>query len=460
VTARARTGTVVALGVVAGSLVGFGIGAAGCSYDTDLSATLPVDAAAGPEADAPRGDAGPLITVTSLAPALTSAPPVKASATWAAYRLDEGDWRVISPSAPGTYSFPVAVARWSLALVCASDDSALSTVYVHHRTNATPDVEVTLDASCTKPPPAAEFAFTGRLTNIPATTQWFDFGYARDSRGEAIPVSGTTGTYEVVGIEPGTWDIAFGIRDEPFKAITRFVMRRGEVVKSDETIDVDVTGPGSFAPGTKPIRLHGLVRGDTVTPSIFYAAGGPLGIDVGPQDVPDGQPDVSLVYSTVPAASQIAGDRYRGELSAIQDRRTGGRTITFDIHEPIDLDMTFLPEPPEPTVRVLGVSPHARFETRFPVVAGAERHEIEALAMLNRRTQHAFRSTYDAIYVASAMELVDTTPDLSSLPGWKPEWGLPSAIPTSVLATAYEKSHPLGDGKMQRATSKGVTVTP
>jgi hypothetical protein len=458
VAARALAGTVVALGLVSGSLVALGVGGAGCSYDTDLSATLAADAA-GVEADAPP-DAGPLLTVTSFAPALTAALPVKTSATWAAYRLDEDDWHAVVPSAPGTYSFPMAVARWTIALVCASDDGALSTVYVHHRTNATPSVDVTLDSSCTTPPPAAELAFTGTLTNLPATTQWLDFGYARDSRGEAIPVSGTTGTYEVVGIEPGTWDLAFGVRDEPFKAITRFVMRRGEVVSRDEKIDIDVTGPGSFALGARSLQLHGLVRGDTVTPSIFYAAGGPLGIDLGPQQVPDGMPDVSLVYSTVPAASQLAGDRYRGELGAVHDRRTGGRTIMFDIHEAIDLEMTFLPEPPEPTVTVLGVAPHARFETRFPVVAGAARHEVNALAMLNRRTQHAFHSTYDAIYVASAMELVDTTPDLSSLPGWKPEWGLPSAVPISVLATAYEEPAALGDGTMQRTTSKGVTVTP
>lgn len=169
---------------------------------------------------------------------------------------------------------------------------------------------------------------------------------------------------------------------------------------------------------------------------------------------------MSLVYSTVPAASQLAGDRYRGELGAIQDRRTGGRTIVFDIHEAIDLDMTFLPVAPVPTVTVLGVAPHARFETRLPVVAGAARHEVEILAMPNRRTRHAFRSTYDAMHVAPATELVDTTPDLSSLPGWKPAWDLPSAVPTSVLATAYERPRALGDGTMQRTTSTGLTVTP
>ena len=107
-------------------------------------------------------------------------------------------------------------------------------------------------------------------------------------------------------------------------------MKRGTVVNGDATMDVDLTGPGSFAPGSKALRLHSLIKGDTVTPVVFYGAGGPLGIDVGPQDVPDGQPDVTLAYSTVPAAAQVASDRYHGELMAEQDRRTGSRMIAFD----------------------------------------------------------------------------------------------------------------------------------
>lgn len=434
--------------------------AAGCSRDTDLSATILHD---GGDADADATaavDAGPMITVTTLAPALTAAPAAKASATWAAYRLDDGEWRGLSPASEGTYTFPLAVARWTIALVCASDDDSLSTVFVHHRTNATPDVTVTLDDGCSPPPPPAEYAFTGTLHNVPSTTEWLDFGYARDSRGDAIPVSGTTGTYEIVGIEPGTWDFSFGVRDDSFHALTRFVMRRGHAVTGDEVVDVDMTGPGSFVPGTRSLVLHGLRTGDTVTPSIFYAAGGPFGIDVGPQDVPAGQSDVTLAYSTVPEAMQIAGDRYRGELGAEQDRRSGTRTITFDVHQAVDLDLTFLPDPPAPVVTVISTSPQVTFETRLPVLPDAERHEVIAQASSNRRSPHTIRSTYDAIYVGSSPEIVDTTPDLSTVPGWRSAWGLVSGAAATIFATGFEKPQPVGDGTMQRSASKGVTLTP
>lgn len=450
-------GSLVALGVTAGVSFALAGSAAGCDGDTDLSATLNDG---GNEADATPRDAGPRTIVTTLAPRLTSAPAVKASATWAAYRLDDGEWHTLAPESEGSYAFPLAVARWTLALVCASPDDELTTVAIHHRTSATSVVELTLDEYCTPAPPPAEYAFTGTLTNIPTTTQWFDFGYARTSRGEAIPVSGATGTYEIVGIEPGTWDLSFAVRDEPFRPITRFVMKRGAVVTSDAIIDVDLTGPGSFAPGSKSLQLHSLVTGDTVTPVVFYGAGGPLGIDVGPQDVPDGQPDVTLAYSTVPAAVQAATDRYYGELMAEQDRRTGSRMISFDVHEPIDLDMTFLPDPPVAPVVVVATSPHVRLETKLAVLPNAERHEVMALAARNRRTQLGWRSTYDAPSVGTATLVTDVTPDLSALAGWKPAWGLPTGVATTVFVTAFETPKALGDGKMQRSASKGQVVTP
>lgn len=430
---------------------------AACDRDTDLSFTLNDG---GPDADASPADAGPHITVTTLAPALTLAPPALVSATWAAYRLDDGDWVPLAPASEGTYTFPLAVARWTVALVCASADDALVTVTLDHRTNATPDVSITLDDACTPSPPPAEYAFTGTLTNIPTTTQWFDFGYARTSRGEAIPVAGATGTYEIVGIEPGTWDLSFGVRDEAFRPLTRFVMKRGTAVSRDATIDVDLAGPGSFAPESKALALHALIKGDTVTPVVFYGAGGPFGIDVGPQDVPDGQPDVRLAYSTVPAAAQMASDRYHGELKAEQDRRTGSRMITFDLHDAIDLDMTFLPDPSEPRVAVTGTSPYVRLETRVTLLADAERHEITATAARNRRAQVAWRSTYDANHVGTAPGIVDVTPDLSALPGWNPAWGLTVGLSTSVFVTAFERPRALGDGKVQRSASKGLELTP
>ena len=455
--ARRSRGSLVAFVLAASAWLALVAVGAGCDRDTDLSGTLHDGGDAGA---APQVDAGAAITVTTFAPAFTSAPAARASASWAAYRLDEGEWSPLAPASEGTYRFPIAVARWTIALVCASPDDGLVTVFLHHRTNATPDVDFALEEYCTPPAPPAQYAFTGSLTNIPTSTQWFDFGYARTSRGEAIPVSGATGTYEIVGIEPGTWDFSFAVRDEPFLPITRFVMKRGTVVTSDAKVDVDLTGAGSFAPGSKTLQLHALRKGDTVSPVVFYGASGPLGIDVGPQDVPDGPPDVTLAYSTMPPPLQVVSDRYSGQLMAEQDRRTGSRMITFDIHDAIDLDMTFLPEPALAEVVVVGTSPSVRFETKFAVMEDAERYEVTALAARNRRAHLSWRSTYDVKNVGSARAVDDVLPDLSALPGWSPAWGLPVGLTTSVFVTTFESAKPLGDGKMQRSVSKGQELTP
>ena len=448
-------GSLAALFVASG-LVGVTMGGSGCDRDTEVR--FPPDGGDASDGDAPDVvDGGPTITVTSFAPTLTSAPAAKAAATWVAYQLDDGEWRPLAPASAGTYLFPLPNVRWAVALVCASEDNADSTVYVHRRTAATVSLDVSLDEHCTPPPPAAEFAIAGNLANVPPTTEWLDFGYARDSRGVTAAVSGGVSPYEMVGIAPGTWDLSFGIRDNAGGPLSRVVIRRAEVVAGDKMFDVDVTGALSFAPSSKALVLRNLLPGDTVAPKIFYASGGPFGIDVGPQDVPAAPPDPALAYSTIPEGFQMPGDRYHGALLAEQDRRTDGRTIRFDIHNALDLDLTFLAEPPEPVVVVLAVAPQVRLETKFPVLANAVRHEVLAVAGGNRN-KRAWRATYDAAYVGGAAEVVDSMPDLSSLPGWSAAWGLAAGEMARVLATGVEKSGSLGDGTVQRSAGRAVSV--
>lgn len=442
------------------ALIVLGSALAACSHDTDLGARS--EAGAGAEEarapDAPSSGTG--ITVTTVAPALTSAPGEKVSATWAAYRLDEGEWRVLGPTAPGTYTFAVPAARWSVALVCASDAEALSTVFVHRRTAQTRALEVSLEAQCAPPPPPAEFAIVGAIEHLPPTTQWLDFGYARDTRGSVLPVAGGKGSYEEVGVAPGTWDLGFGIRDDSFGVLTRIVLLRATPISADRKLDIDATGPASFTPSSKRLVLRGLEVGDTVTPQVLYAAGGPLGIDVGPQEVPADVAEATLAYSTVPELMQQAGDRYRGVIRSQRDRREALRSVDFSVHQALDIEVSLLPVAAKPSVVVLGTAPQVRLETRFAALASAVRHEALVVAEVNRRTQHAWHATFDALVVAGSAEVVDSMPDLSALSGWKREWELPVGVTATVTATSYEMPQALGDGTMQRATGSTETVTP
>jgi hypothetical protein len=85
---------------------------------------------------------------------------------------------------------------------------------------------------------------------------------------------------------------------------------------------------------------------------------------------------------------------------------------------------------------------------------------VLATSSTNRRTVHAWHATYDAAYVAGAAEIVDTMPELASLPGWNVVWDLPVGVEVSVLATGYETPAPLGDGMMQRVASKAAAIRP
>lgn len=452
----ARTGVPASAACAALACVLGALGA--CSEDTDLGLQADSGAGEGGVLDAPSSGTG--MTVTTLAPTLTAAPAAKASATWAAYRLDDGEWRVLAPTAVGTYTFAAPVARWAIALVCASGDDALTTVFIHRRTAATRSLEVALEAQCTPEPPPAEFTLVGTISNLPATTQWLDFGYALDTRGGVLPVAAGKASYEMVGVAPGTWDLGFGIRDDSFGALTRMFLLRETTVSADRTLDIDATGPASFAPASKRLVLRGLESKDTITPQIFYAAGGPHGIDVGPQDVPVDMPDVTLAYATVPEAMQVAGDRYHGVITAERDRREAVRTIELSVHRAVDIDVSLLAVAAVPRVVVLGTTPQVRLETRFPVLANAARHEVHVLAEVNRRTRHVWHATFDAAVVAGTSEVVDTMPDLSALPGWRSEWALPIGLPAAVTATGHEAPQTLGDGTLERATGNTTELTP
>jgi hypothetical protein len=434
---------------------------AACNGDTELGTLdASVDSGGEPESAPDAASNGTGITVTSLAPALTSAPGEKASATWAAFQLDDGEWRPLGPAPEGTYTFSVPVARWAIALVCASNDGSVSTVSVHRRTAATRALEVSLETQCTPDPPPAEFVLAGTISNLPPTTTWLDFGYARDTRGMVLSVASGQGSYEVVGVAPGTWDLGFGIRDDSFGMLTRIFLLRGTILSADRTLDIDATGPASFAPASRRLLVRGVEAGDTVTPRVLYAAGGPHGIDVGPQDVPVDMNDVLLTYATVPDAMQLPGDRYHATITAERDRRVTLRSIELDVHQAVDLDVSFLPVAPKPTVVVRAKAPQVRLETRFPVLASAVRHEVRVRAEVNRRTPRVWLATFDAASVAGSVEVVDAMPDLAALPGWRSDWGLPVGVNATVTATSYEAPQAIGDGMGQRASGNSATITP
>ena len=395
------------------------------------------------------------ITVSTLAPAVPGSPGGKASAAWAAWQADDGPWQVLTPTAVGTYSFAATGARWAIALACA-DGSSSSAVDVHRRLADTVSLEVTLEPECLVTPAAFQ-TLSGTLSNVPATTTWLELGYALESRGSALAVSGTSAPYELVNLAAGgMWDFAFGLRDDSGGPLTRVLLQRGKAFTVDTVLDLDFTS--AFVPIPKALAVHGLDAAEIVDAAIFYSSSGYAGLAVGPQNVPTSTPDVVTTYDTVPPASQIASDHYRFTLIAAKDKTSAVvRTIEASFHAAIDVDLTLAPAIGAPTVTAKKTANSVEVSARAPVYAAAASYALVASVALNDRNRRAFRTTFTPSMVADTFVV---TPDLAALPGFDPSWLLPQDSVVDVAAVAVEAPAALGDGTRTRTSSQKLSMTP
>lgn len=412
------------------------------------------DNSALPEAP-PAPPARPKVVVTALVrefdPAAT-----KHDATWVAVERTPGAWTPITSVSPGTYEFEATGQPWAIAVACADADDAFTSVTVHRRTGAAMSLSFVLDRQCSGIGDAHTIA--GTLRNLPPLSGWFDFGYVDEARGVAIP-SDTSTSYELVNVFDGTWDLAFGVRNSPGEALTRVALLRKEVIATDHTLDVDLGGPSSFVPSTKSIVVHGMTSVENLQPVIRYTAGGAVGLDVGPPDVPSTVPDVKGEYAAFPASAMQPTDRYRGNVFARDGKEVAERAVHFAIHTPIELDLTLPPPLTSPEVSLLAGGPSALVRTRMAASGGAgARYRIRARVRLRGRQDHRWVTTFDA-ETAKAM-IDDAMPDLSQVPGFRERWSLPIGEQIEVTSTVTEAETALGDGTMERAATAVSYIVP
>ena len=446
-------------GIGAGVLLGL----AACSDDAGPAAPPPapaieagVDAGVVLERDAAADvEAATAIVVRTSVPPSSLSPGGPANATWAAVRDGSGPWATLAASAPGTYSFGVHGARWAVAFACADDKNALVTI--HERPVATASLDVALEEQCGSAP-SPSYVLHGTFTHVPLASGWLDFAYALDARGAVIVTSGESAPYEIVNVVEGTWDIAFGLRDQAGTPLTKIAMLRGRALTGDALLDVDLE-TSAFVPGSKKLTLGGLSPEETVAAQIAYTttAGGE-GIDVGPQDVPNA-PLVEVAYSTIPAAAQQASDRYRAAIVASGPDALATRGVRGTFHEAIDLSVELPAAMPEPSTTVAATAPWLRLSTIFSTRPGADVYEVLASARITQKSRRAWRMTLEAS-PANATALAIVMPDLSNVPGFDPAWAIPPELERRVTATVTEKSSPLGDGSSARFAASTVVVVP
>ncbi|MBX3203409.1 MAG: hypothetical protein KF764_00010 [Labilithrix sp.] len=431
-----------------------------CSDEPGVDAPAALDDGGPAEAAAPEPDGGAgveaRIVVRTSTPASSVSPGGPAPATWAAYRKDSGAWDTLPATAAATYSFTTTSSRWAVALACADDRTSIVAVY--ERPASVASLDVVLEEQCGAPPGDA-YVLDGTLAHVPASTEWLDFGYALGARGAVIIPAGDSAPYEIVNVVGGTWNLAFGLREQAGTPLTKIALVRRRALAADTTLDLDLDAVG-LVPGTKKLTVSGLDPADeTLAAPVAYTMGDDReGIDVGQQDVPTAA-TTELSYATVPAAAQEAPDRYRAAIVASGQRGSTSRGVLAVFHEAVDLTFA-LPAPmAAPVVSVAAATPYLRVATKLPTREAAATYEVLASVRLSQRFRRAWSVSVDAS-LAPGGELEVTLPDLAAVPGFDVSWALPPDRERAVTATTRDKPTSLGDGASERFSAHTTTLEP
>ncbi len=395
------------------------------------------------------GDAGADVVTESPNTTILTASPLPAAtpsdATFVATR-QEGDleWRVLAAKSAGTYVFE-AKKRWTAVVVCADD--VASHVALFERTDATKVLEVTLDDLCLPPPAQPPRKLSGTLSNLPATSSWFDFAYARSVRGAATP-TGATIAYELENLQDGTWDVAFGIRDDAAGVLTRVAIRRDEIVNNDKALDLDLAT--AVPAGEKALEVASIVPGDATTFTVAYTMNADIGLDLGPQIIPD-QETVTTSYLTIPAALVKPADRYRGRLIAQSDGNRVSREAHFAIHDPIDVKVSLpSPLPEAPMITAVATDAHLGVQAKLKRPANVDRYELVATRKMNAKEARTWSVSLPG-EIAAGDPIDYSLPNLGKVPGFRTDWDLPRGT-LEVTVSAWERASTLGDGTLERVS--------
>lgn len=415
----------------------------------------------GPAAPNPDGGTAPAGTITIRTRAPNARSDGGINATWAAVLDASGAWKKLEPSATvGTYTFPLGGRpTWAVAFVCADEDRSL--VAVLERLGSVTALDVELEGECA-PVDTNVFDLTGTFAHVPPTTSWLDFGYALTSRGFTMPAKGDSAAYEVIDVHAGTWDLGFGLRNEGGAPLTKMMIVRDQNIAAATKLDFDVAAV-AFDPIPKALVVNGIAPEEQFEVTARYALnGGAGGLDIGPQDVPDGQATATLQYVTVPPAVAKPTDRHRIQAlaaNADKESRTATRSVDATFQAAIDATLELPPPLAVPRAERAAAEPYVRITTFVGARPNTATYEAYVVGRVSNRITHSWRLSIDGS-IATGPEAILAMPDLSAAEGFDKKWAIGAGVTAEITAAAREIPAPIGDGTLVRAATRSLELMP
>lgn len=329
---------------------------------------------------------------------------------FAAAQDGDGPWFVVEPSSNGEYAFPVTSATYGIAFVCTYASYATVTIV-----RATPKETTSPRFECV--------AFDEGTATLTGTFAGTMPGQLASVNVSYLTTFTDAGTYTAAMLPAGQWDVFAMRRIGQFQPIVadRIIRRDSVMLSSDSStvLDFDFEAEG-FAPDARTVSFEGVESTD------------PREVSVNLRNQPGGTylafgPFTNDGYLGLPV-SELRGDDIHSITATAYgpDRRTF-RQVRRWLRALEDFTAVLPPFPALPQVDAEASTPYVRMRGTVPAGLDADRYDFVYVQSVQSNSSLAWIATLTRGYVATGATQY-TLPDLTSLAGFSPAWGLLPAV--------------------------------
>jgi hypothetical protein len=418
-----------------------------------------------------RGAQGSLVRTALLILSVSDTVSLTASgATWVAAQGDSGAWQVIQPNA-GSYALRISNAgeRYGWAVVCSKTEAGLTTYQASVYQLTLGEVR-DLALQCPPTAPGGSFSdLSGQLSGLAGSYGQVAYGASSDfvdpARTGNFPPHPAYPGYFLQGVRQGTANllaVRYQLPAPPgtvFEA-DRALFLRGYTVAGNQTLNLDMTGPDSFAlegsftatlqnPDSSSEGLSYLAYLTSTTQTLFLAD--------------SQQQAANLIYRAIPSARRVSGESYlfNARETSFSNLNLRSRQVLRGLASPQNITARFL-NLPGASLTLLDNRPRASWGASYAWSGSGTRLFSLQLAQLavapNINLEWDLHLSQGWLGTTASYHLPDLAqtcaasqtpcaPSLSNAPanGWQDIWNLRTNLELDWSLSAVQVSLPLRD---------------